>query len=87
MEYTVQKGDTIAKVTQLLGTDWQSLKRANPAAIGRLKSNGNWFLREGRKVSVEPKFQEILADQVASKNEPKTAEIHELIKFKLVKGK
>jgi rare lipoprotein A len=72
MEYTVQKGDTIAKVTQLLGTDWQSLKRANPAAIGRLKSNGNWFLREGRKVSVEPKFQEILADQVASKNEPKT---------------
>jgi rare lipoprotein A len=72
MEYTVQKGDTIAKVTQLLGTDWQTLQRANPAAIGRLKSNGNWFLHEGRSVSVEPKFQDVLAEQVASKHSPKT---------------
>ena len=73
MEYTVQKGDTIAKVTQLLGTDWQTLKRANPAAIGRLKSNGNWFLHKGRSVSVEPRFQEILADQVASKHNSKSS--------------
>lgn len=73
MEYTVQKGDTIAKVTQLLGTDWQTLKRANPAAIGKLQSNGNWFLHEGRSVSVEPRFQDILADQVALKHSSKSS--------------
>jgi rare lipoprotein A len=53
LTYHVQKGDTIAWVTRHLGTDWQTLKRQNPEAVGRSKRNGNWFLREGADVKVE----------------------------------
>jgi rare lipoprotein A len=55
MEYTVQRGDTIAHVTRVLGSNWQSLKEQNPKAVGRSKVNGNWFLREGATVSAQPK--------------------------------
>jgi len=55
MEYTVQRGDTIARVTSLLGSDWQTIKDQHPQAVGRSKVNGNWFLREGAKLSVSPK--------------------------------
>lgn len=51
-EYTVQKGDTIARVVQNLQTDWQTLRRQNPEAVGRSGRNGNWFLREGATVKV-----------------------------------
>ncbi len=51
-QYTVQRGDTIAQVTQRLQTDWQTLRSQNPSAIGRSKVNGNWFVREGAKVGV-----------------------------------
>ena len=51
MDYTIQKGDTIAKVTKLTGKSWQELKALNPDAVGRLKSNGNWFFREGAKIT------------------------------------
>lgn len=51
-EYTVQKGDTIARVIQNLQTDWQTLRRQNPEAVGRSSRNGNWFLREGMSVKV-----------------------------------
>jgi len=51
-QYTVQKGDTIAKVTQLLQTDWQTLRTQNPRSIGRSKRNGNWFVREGAELTV-----------------------------------
>lgn len=70
MEYTVQQGDTIARVTKLLGTDWQTLKRLNPAAVGRSRANGNWFLREGKTVSGDRPFQTILAEQ--TKRQPVT---------------
>ncbi len=55
MDYTVQRGDTIAHVTKVLGSDWQTLKDRNPKAVGRSNVNGNWFLREGATVSVQPK--------------------------------
>ncbi len=71
MEYTVQKGDTIGKVTARLGTDWQTLKRLNPDAVGRSRANGNWFVREGKTVSVNRSFQQILDDQ-AKKPAPET---------------
>lgn len=52
MDYAVQTGDTIAKVTNLLGCTWKQLKAANPKAVGRSRRNGNWFLRDGMTVSV-----------------------------------
>ncbi|MEE4241493.1 MAG: RlpA-like double-psi beta-barrel domain-containing protein [Desulfopila sp.] len=61
MAYTVQRGDTIAHVTKLLGSDWQTLKERNPKAVGRSKVNGNWFLREGATVSVRPDFATALS--------------------------
>jgi len=52
-QYTVEKGDTIAKVTRLLNTNWKTLQAQNPKSVGRSKVNGNWFVREGAKLSVE----------------------------------
>ncbi len=46
-EYQVQKGDTIARVTQQFNTNWNDLRRNNPEAVGRSTKNGNWFLKEG----------------------------------------
>jgi len=57
MPYEVQKGDTIAKVTSLMRTDWQTLKRLNPEAVGRSARNGNWFLREGAVLEGSPSFE------------------------------
>ena len=59
-EYHVQKGDTIAKVTQQLNTNWKTLRRNNPDAIGRSTKNGNWFLKEGATVNVENSFEKSL---------------------------
>lgn len=69
-QYSVQKGDTIANVTKLLQTDWQTLRNQNPRAIGRSKTNGNWFVREGANLTVENKgsFANVL-DEAAKKND------------------
>lgn len=66
MEYTVRKGDTIAAVTKLLGTDWQTLKKLNPEAIGKSRKNGNWFLKEGKEVSVQRSFDSYMAEEMNS---------------------
>jgi rare lipoprotein A len=61
--YNVQKGDTIAWVTRQLHTNWQSLKRQNPGAVGRSKKNGHWFLKEGAQVTVDQgNFSSALAE-------------------------
>lgn len=52
-EYTVQKGDTIAKVTNLLGSDWKNLKSLNPNAVGRSQKSGNWFFKEGATIRTD----------------------------------
>ena len=57
MPYEVQQGDTIARVTSLMRTDWQTLKRLNPDAVGRSTANGNWFLREGAVLEGSPSFE------------------------------
>jgi peptidoglycan lytic transglycosylase len=59
-EYHVQKGDTIAEVTQQLNTNWKTLRRNNPDAIGRSSINGNWFLKEGATVHTENSFKKSL---------------------------
>jgi rare lipoprotein A len=60
VEYQVQKGDTIARVTQQLNTNWKTLRRNNPDAIGRSTKNGNWFLKEGATVNVKNSFEKSL---------------------------
>lgn len=59
-EYHVQKGDTIAEVTRQFNTNWDTLRKNNPNAIGRSNRNGNWFLKEGATVQVENSFQNTL---------------------------
>ncbi len=55
-EYQVQKGDTIARVTQRLNTNWETLQQNNPNAVGRSSKNGNWFLKEGATLQTENSF-------------------------------
>ena len=55
MEYKVKQGDTIAHVTKTMGSDWQTIKKLNPRAVGRSKTNGNWFVREGALLTNQPK--------------------------------
>ena len=67
ISYQVQKGDTIAQVTKRFNTDWQTLKRQNPEAVGRSKMNGNWFLREKATLKINNSFAESL--QLASREQ------------------
>ncbi len=56
INYHVQKGDTIARVTRQLHTTWKDIRKNNPEAIGRSRRNGNWFLREGATLKVDSSF-------------------------------
>ncbi len=62
--YHVQRGDTIAKVTRQLHTSWQQLKAANPEAVGRLATNGHWFLREGATLQTGQEQASSFAEQL-----------------------
>jgi LysM repeat protein len=55
IEYHVQKGDTIARVTSRLNTNWETLRKNNPQSIGKAR-NGNWFLKEGATITTENSF-------------------------------
>ncbi len=68
-QYTVQKGDTIAFVTQRLQTNWQTLRNQNPEAIGRSKVNGNWFVREGANLKVDKGSFASILNEASTKNE------------------
>lgn len=75
-QYTVHKGDTIAQVTKLLQTDWQTLKNQNPGAIGRSSVNGNWFVREGASVGVgKGSFADILNEASKKNATPKESPV------------
>lgn len=54
MEYKVQRGDTIAHVSKVMGSNWQTLKSLNPQAVGRSSLNGNWFVKEGAVLTDTP---------------------------------
>ncbi|AGF76951.1 rare lipoprotein A [Desulfocapsa sulfexigens DSM 10523] len=60
LEYQVQKGDTITEVTRRLNTNWETLRKNNPDAIGRSTKNGNWFLKEGSIIGSENSFAKSL---------------------------
>lgn len=74
MEYRIQPGDTIASVTQRLGTDWNTLKNANPAAVGKSKKTGDWIVKAGKTVATPSGFQEILAQQTAQQTTSSSAQ-------------
>lgn len=64
LEYQVQKGDTIAGVTRQFNTNWATLRKNNPDAIGRSTRNGNWFLKEGATINLENSFQKSMQKAV-----------------------
>ncbi|MDY7037063.1 MAG: LysM peptidoglycan-binding domain-containing protein, partial [Thermodesulfobacteriota bacterium] len=64
MAYQVQRGDTIAKVTQLLKTNWEELRSLNPKAVGRSTKTGNWFLKEGALLKFHETFNAVLNEQI-----------------------
>ncbi len=66
-EYQVRRGDTIAEVTKRLHTDWQTLKARNPEAVGRLKKNGHWFLKEGARLRLDCDFAGVLKSEVGKR--------------------
>ena len=63
MVYQVQTGDTIAEVTGLMKTDWATLRRLNPHAIGQSSRTGNWFLKEGTAVKGKEDFGVVQAER------------------------
>ncbi len=65
-QYTVQRGDTIARVKELLKTDWKTLRSQNPDAVGKSQRNGNWFLREGATVKTDQKDFAALLEKAQS---------------------
>lgn len=72
MEYTVQRGDTIAHVTKVMGSDWRTLKELNPQAVGRSRVNGNWFVREGATLTDQPKSGFAATLKKAEQQQPAT---------------
>lgn len=79
MEYKVQRGDTIAQISKVMGSNWRTLKQLNPQAVGHSRANGNWFFREGTTLSDQPKkdFAAMLGaaevPKTGSKNTPTPA--------------
>ncbi len=78
MPYQVQKGDRIAKVLDLMKTNWKTLRRLNPHAVGRSSRTGHWFLKEGAVVKGEHDFRTIVREKenrMETVSQPKTGEI------------
>jgi len=69
MVYQVQTGDTIAEVTGLMKTDWATLRRLNPHAIGQSSRTGNWFLKEGTAVKGKEDFGTVLRKKMEAPSE------------------
>lgn len=67
MTYEVKRGDTIANVTALMKTDWQTLKKLNPDAVGRSSRTNNWFLKEGAVLKGSASFEAALDKSLAER--------------------
>jgi len=68
LTYLVQKGDTIAEVTNLLKTPWEDLRRLNPDAAGRTTRTGRWFLKEGAVIKGKDSFASVLEQEQKQEN-------------------
>lgn len=81
MSYQVQRGDTIAQVTQQFNISWKKLRQINPDAVGQSRQTGHWFLKEGAVIKTEDSFESVLKQKVGNVVEPKpivssTVDIH-----------
>lgn len=57
MKYEIQKGDSIGRVTKLLGVSWNEFRKANPHAVAQLNNTGKWVIKEGKTVEGPGSFQ------------------------------
>jgi rare lipoprotein A len=57
MKYEIQKGDSIAQVTKLLGVNWNEFRKLNPHAVAQSKNTGKWVVKEGKTVEGPGSFQ------------------------------
>ena len=65
MHYTIKPGDTITDVTTRLGTDFATLRKTNPTAVGKSKKTGDWIVKAGATVSSQVGFADVLARETA----------------------
>jgi rare lipoprotein A len=61
VDYQIRKGDSIEKVTRLLGMSWDEFRQLNPNAVSHSGKTGRWYIKEGASVSNSKSFQETLA--------------------------
>lgn len=64
MTYQVQRGDTIAHVTQRFNITWKKLREMNPGAVGRSRRTGRWFLKQGATLKTEESFETVMKQTV-----------------------
>jgi len=71
--YTIQRGDTIDRVTKTLGMTWDEFRKANPDAVGRSAKTGKWIIKAGAEVKGPGSFQSVLEErQSAAKDAART---------------
>jgi LysM repeat protein len=61
--YTIQRGDTIDRVTKTLGMTWDEFRQVNPDAVGRSAKTGKWIIKAGTEVKGPGSFQSVLQEQ------------------------
>jgi len=69
VDYQIRKGDSIEKVTQLLGMNWDEFRQLNPNAVSHSRKTGRWYIKEGASVSNDKSFQDALAAAQTSAKE------------------
>ena len=72
MSYQVQRGDTIAEITQRFNISWNKLRQMNPDAVGRSRKTGRWFLKEGANIRVKDTFDTVLKNKLGQTAEQAT---------------
>jgi rare lipoprotein A len=71
--YTIQRGDTIDRVTKTLGMTWDEFRKVNPDAVGRSARTGKWIIKAGAEVKGPGSFQSVLEErQSAAKDAART---------------
>ena len=69
MDYQIRKGDSIEKVTKLLGLSWDEFRQLNPDAVSHSRKTGRWYIKEGASVNNSKSFQAALANAQTSVKE------------------
>jgi len=57
MIYRIQKGDSISKITDMLGINWDEFRKLNPHAVNQSKTTGKWYIKAGKTVEVPESFK------------------------------